>query len=1091
VGRPEVAAAQGGAGEGFSHGGGHDASSAVLAALEGLNSAVSTRSSEGPADSDDEMDQARPSRRPRVPASVVGAESIGSKAGVTTSEERPGQPAAEGGRRPRLESHPSALLPPLGQPLGGRQLFGWPSSASLWDTGDKPGSTHLILRVERSEAPASVGGTLVTAFLATPTDWSCRASSAKYERQRQALRLRAQAVAAGESRHELPPGGPSVMMAWLPPKPRASTMSRLSHSSNGTASPRHSAAAAETPRSAAPGAACSGPGGFTAEQHSSGRFFVGLGHQAAAAASQATPVAWLLDARWADRSERLLAVAWLARAVRARRNARPAATDSLESQLDALEAAAAAAAGGACDQTSVRALQLCPAARLLGTVATLGGASGPPGAARPVSSSTAAPARKESAATPTSAGSGASASGLGAPPPTWIASGAFAPASLAYDIPPLARARAALAEGGGARLRTAPPPARLLGSLGCLRAPDGGTGAARAADPLADVASAVALSVWPRCPHGDVSFDPALPVVEAGVFSSDAQTAGEAAARAVLAAASSASPVVLTSRSDDMALDAGASSDGGSVREAPLGSRSLRVMVSPTLPIRPQGTSLPSGAATADGGRGSGAISTGQLSTRGGADPVGGAAFWEELDDAGTGDGSTSCTTESEEPHSGRRSARSTRESDSAAGVPIAHAARRRTRAASSAGVGAPSAPGEPRDQDSPGSSGRDELSPLPGGGRKLVRAGDIATAQPDNAESSGSDSDLTQSRRRRDEPGKFGSAADLPARHGGPTAPAARAAVQAGARPGRLRIGSDGALGVGLAKPPSGAATAKAAARRRKLLGGLAQEESASGHAMRPWAAWDTPPSAGLAAAAGEFTLMAVASTRRAGGMPPLGWSTPRSLACALVQPADLEAADEAAERLARHPAFATQAVAGAASAAAVANLLGHHCSALEWETASDGQFARVLRDELLRRSAFPGASPEAASPLGSADGSPRAGLPSWRAVMLHSALPKRISNPKMRPSGPKTDGGYVDYAGYISEASQKNAQFSTDPLPTDQAVLREGYGRKGAGLPLAAIATVNMQFGRRGDAEFHLAVRAPWSPLQGFAFAVMQLLR
>ena len=173
-------------------------------------------------------------------------------------------------------------------------------------------------------------------------------------------------------------------------------------------------------------------------------------------------------------------------------------------------------------------------------------------------------------------------------------------------------------------------------------------------------------------------------------------------------------------------------------------------------------------------------------------------------------------------------SARSTRESDSAAGVPIAHAARRRTRAASSAGVGAPSAPGEPRDQDSPGSSGRDELSPLPGGGRKLVRAGDIATAQPDNAESSGADSDLTQSRRRRDEPGKFGSAADLPARHGGPTAPAARAAVQAGARPGRLRIGSDGALGVGLAKPPSGAATAKAAAEAQRMDWRLHQQMAA-----------------------------------------------------------------------------------------------------------------------------------------------------------------------------------------------------------------------------------------------------------------------
>lgn len=878
------------------------------------------------------------------------------------------------------------------------------------------------------------------------------------------------------------------MMAWLPAKSRALRSSRISQSSAGGSSPRHSVAAAETPQSAASGAASSSAGGFTAERRSSGHFFTGPGHQAAAAASQAAPVAWLLDARWADRSERLLAVAWLARAVRARGDSRPVAADGLDTQLDALEAAAAAAAAGACDRTSVRALQLCPAARLLGTVATLGGASGPPGAARPVSSSTAAPARKESTATPTSVGSGASACSCSAPPPSWIASGAFAPASLAYDIPPLARARAALAEGGGARLRSAPPPARLLASLGCLRSPAGETGAAGAPDPIDDLPSIIAQSVWPPCPHKDVSFDSALPVVEAGVFSSDAQSAGEAAARAVLAAASTASPIIHSSRSDDQASRACASSDGGSVRAVPLGSQSLRVVAAPALAIRPRGASVPAVAVSADAANGHEGISTGNLSTRGGADPVGGAAFWEDLDDAGTGDGSASATTDSDEPHSGGRRARSSKAGVSAGGMPIALASRRPRPASGLAGAAEPARSAVPRGRSSTGAGDDDGLSPLPGGGRELAGTGKVSTVEPGSFESTGSDSDPHSPHRQGDEPRSSSSTSDR-----GPhqRKPAAAAAGAPGPPAGRLRIGSDGALGLGLSKPPSGAETAKAATRRRKLLSGLAQDGSASSHAMRPWVVWDTTPCAGLAMAAGEFTLMAVTSTRRAGGMPPLGWSTPRSLACALVQPADLEAPDEAADRLARDPAFASQAVVGAASAATVASLLGHHCSALEWETASGGQYARVLRAELLRRSAFPGAGTSEASPRSSTDGSPRAWLPSWRAIMLHSALPKRITNARLRPSGPKTDGGYVDYAGYISEASQKNAQFTTDPLPADQAVLREGYGKKGTGLPAAAIASVNMQFGRRGDSEFHLAVRAPWSPMQAFSFAVMQMLR
>jgi hypothetical protein len=108
----------------------------------------------------------------------------------------------------------------------------------------------------------------------------------------------------------------------------------------------------------------------------------------------------------------------------------------------------------------------------------------------------------------------------------------------------------------------------------------------------------------------------------------------------------------------------------------------------------------------------------------------------------------------------------------------------------------------------------------------------------------------------------------------------------------------------------------------------------------------------------------------------------------------------------------------------------------------------------------------------------------------MLHSTLPVPIAAKHLQPQGPKVDGLFLDFAGYVSSSSRKNVQFTAKPLVVDASMSRaKGRGRQ-MGLSGEVLSSVCMQFGRRDADEFHLAVSAPFSPLQAFTFAVMQLL-
>jgi len=236
-----------------------------------------------------------------------------------------------------------------------------------------------------------------------------------------------------------------------------------------------------------------------------------------------------------------------------------------------------------------------------------------------------------------------------------------------------------------------------------------------------------------------------------------------------------------------------------------------------------------------------------------------------------------------------------------------------------------------------------------------------------------------------------------------------------------------------------------------------------------------------GLARASQAHGLMAVNSTRRGGGIGPIGWSTHRALAVCVAVPASAGRADEATASLLREQSFATAPTRSPRSCAALARVVDHHSSAVEWAMGGARVRARVVRDDLLRRTGFPGADP----------GGPSAEAGGFCAVILHSTLPAPVDVRSKRPLGPPTEGAWVDYAGYVSRESSKNLQLTANPLPVDQALLQGGHAARQGPLPPASLGGTAMQFGRRGGNEFHLAVRAPMSALQAFGLAVMQLMR